>query len=128
MRPQKNPHAQFSLAFLRRRSGSRSRDGYGTRELQIARDMDGLLSRSRERLRAHEYPVFEDGACEAGCLLDERRVWSGLCDGFDDPLAPETGADVVLQLEVRVQAGNDGVWRKLARFLSLITMGTYRGR
>jgi hypothetical protein len=71
--------------------------------------VDRLLAGSQERLRAHELTVFEDRALEAVRLLDKIHSGPGLREGFDNPVAPETSADIVLQLEVGVQAGNDGV-------------------
>ena len=92
---------------------ARQISGYGdpATKCHIAADLDRIRARLRELRGTEELPVLEEDcivkAVRLGC-----EVSSGpsLRQGLDDGVTPDTRAAVVLELEVGVQAGDDGVF------------------
>ena len=87
-----------------------SRYGNPGIERHIAGHLDRVRPRSREWRSAQQLTVLEHHLLyEHVRLLCEAGRRSRLGEGLDDRIAPDTRALVVLELEVWVQAGDDGV-------------------
>lgn len=65
--------------------------------------------------RGEREAFFEEGDI-CGCIgrLDEHCAWSCLGELFDNLLAPEAGALVVLEFKVGIEAGDLRIWNSLA--------------